>query len=77
VISRPDAARVVLYSKPDCHLCDDAIEMLNDLGVEFMVAHDPRFDERIPVIEVDGRIVTEGRVSARPVKAALRRRRKG
>jgi hypothetical protein len=51
--------------------------MLNDLGVEFSVAHDPRFDERIPVIEVDGRIVTEGRVSARPVKAALKRRRKG
>ncbi|MFP5225753.1 MAG: glutaredoxin family protein [Actinomycetota bacterium] len=75
--SRPDPPRVVLYSKDGCHLCEDAAEMLRALGIEFLVAHDPAFDERIPVIKVDGRIVTEGRVSMRPVRAALKRQPKG
>lgn len=69
-----DAPRVVLYSKPACSLCDDAAEMLTSLGVVFSVANDPIYDLRVPVIAVDGRIVTEGRVSPRPVRAALRRR---
>lgn len=75
--SRPEPPRVVLYSKDGCHLCEDAAEMLRALGIEFLVTHDPAFDERIPVIKVDGRIVTEGRVSARPVRAALKRQPKG
>jgi hypothetical protein len=65
--------RVVLYSKPDCELCDEAREMLDGLDVSYEVARDPAFDLRVPVVEVDGRIVTEGRVSERAVRAALRR----
>jgi glutaredoxin len=68
-------ARVVLYSKPDCSLCDHARELLESLGVGFEVADDPRFAFRVPVIEVDGRIVTEGRVSERALRRALTRRR--
>ena len=64
--------RVVLFSKPDCCLCDDAKQMLDELGHEYEVDHDPRFVDRVPVIEVDGRIVTEGRVSERAVRRALR-----
>lgn len=70
---RQPEGRVVLYGKPGCHLCDEAEEMLTALGVVFEKATDPQFEERIPVITVDGRIVTEGRVSPRPVRAALRR----
>lgn len=62
----------MLYSKPGCELCDEAREMLDALGVAYEVAHDPAFDLRVPVIEIDGRIVTEGRVSERAVRAALR-----
>lgn len=67
------AARVVLYTKPACSLCDDARAMLEGLSVSFEVAHDPAFDLRVPVIEVDGRIVTEGRVSERALRSALGR----
>lgn len=66
------AARIVLFSKPDCELCDDAKAMLDELGEPYEVAHDRRYALRVPVIEVDGRVVTEGRVSARPVRRAIR-----
>jgi hypothetical protein len=65
-------ARVVLYSKPNCHLCDDARAMLDALGHAYEVAYDPAYDLRVPVIEVDGRIVTEGRVSERALRRALK-----
>lgn len=64
--------RVVLYSTPGCELCEEARALLERLGHPFAVERDPRFDERVPVIEVDGRIVTEGRVSERSVRRALR-----
>ena len=64
--------RIVLYSKPDCELCDEARAMLDSIGREYVVAFDERFVERVPVIEVDGRIITEGRVSERAVRRALR-----
>lgn len=67
-------ARVVLFSKPDCSLCDDARRLLDSLGVSYEIAEDPRFALRVPVIEVDGRIATEGRVSERALRRALRRR---
>lgn len=67
-------ARVVLFSKPDCELCEEAREMLETMGEPFETANDPRLDLRVPVVVVDGRIVTEGRISERAVRAALRRR---
>ncbi|MBI4728038.1 MAG: glutaredoxin family protein [Acidobacteria bacterium] len=73
----PDMRRLVLFSKPGCHLCDDARQMLDRIGHPYEVAADPRYSLRVPVIEVDGRAVTEGRVSERAVRAALRRRRWG
>lgn len=65
---------VVVYVGTGCHLCEDATAMLDDLGVAYeTITGDERFRERIPVIEIDGRIVTEGRVSVRAVRAALKR----
>ena len=57
--------RVVLYSRPECHLCDDARAMLErirattpfELHERDIEADDAllrRYLERIPVIEVDG-----------------------
>lgn len=63
--------RVVLYSKDDCELCEEARAMLDALAHPYEIAHDPRFSERIPVIEIDGRVITEGRVSERAIRRAL------
>jgi glutaredoxin len=62
---------VVLYGRPDCHLCDEAragLERLRADGLDFEldevnIESDPqlhhRFLERIPVVELDGEIVSE------------------
>ena len=57
--------QVTLYSRPGCHLCDDARAMLErvraerdfDLSEVDIDADDAllrRYDERIPVIAIDG-----------------------
>jgi glutaredoxin len=62
---------VVLYGRPDCHLCDEAragLERLRADGLDFEIVNvdietddelHARFLERIPVVEVDGAIVSE------------------
>jgi Glutaredoxin-like domain (DUF836) len=56
---------LILYGKPDCHLCDDAraaIERViagREVGLEHVdITLDPalhaRYGERIPVLEIDG-----------------------
>jgi glutaredoxin len=63
--------RVRLYARPDCHLCDEAragLERLLADGLDFELEEvdietddelHARFMERIPVIELDGEIVSE------------------
>jgi glutaredoxin len=62
---------VTLYGRPDCHLCDEAREEIVRLarrsdGIELREIDIEADDglmrtylERIPVVEVDGRIVSE------------------
>jgi glutaredoxin len=62
---------VVLYSRPDCHLCEEArseILSLRDQGLSFELQEidiegddelHRRFLERIPVVMVDDRIASE------------------
>ncbi|MCW2766844.1 MAG: glutaredoxin 2 [Nocardioides sp.] len=75
-------ARVTLYSRPGCHLCDDARVVIErvcaDLGVEYdeiSIIDDPdlfaRFGEEIPVTFVDGRQHDFWRVSEARLRAAL------
>ena len=64
-------ADVVVYSRPGCHLCEEAIERivaLHDEGYRFELhevdieSHElllRRHLERIPVVEVDGIEVSE------------------
>ena len=54
-------ARLVLYSRPGCHLCDDARAVLLRIGEPFdevdIDSDDElfkRYLERIPVIALDG-----------------------
>ena len=74
---------VVLYGRPDCHLCDEAragLEALRRDGFEFTlrevdIESDPelhrRLLERIPVVEVDGARVSELSFDADRVRLRL------
>jgi glutaredoxin len=76
-------ADVVVYSRPGCHLCEEAIERIvgfHEEGYRFELhevdieSHDlllRRHLERIPVVEVDGVVVSELVLDAAAVKARL------
>ena len=78
--SRPS---VVLYGRPDCHLCDEAragLERLRADGLDFEIDEvdidtddelHARFLERIPVIELEGEIVSELFLDADGLRARL------
>ena len=74
--------RVTLYSRPGCHLCDQARAVIEtvcaDLGesyAEVSIDDDPdlqaRFGEEIPVTFVDGRQHDFWRVDERRLREAL------
>ena len=77
-------SRLVLYGRPDCHLCDEAqagLEQLLADGLSFQLevvniesddGLHSRFLERIPVIEIDGEIVSELGLDRGAVRARLR-----
>ena len=76
-------SRVVLYTRPGCHLCDVARVVVEtvaaDLGVasaEVDIRSSPEllleYATRIPVVEVDGREHAHFRVDADRLRAALR-----
>lgn len=64
-------ADVVVYSRPGCHLCEEAIAAivalhgegyrfgLHEIDIESDELLLRRYLERIPVVEVDGREVSE------------------
>jgi hypothetical protein len=80
---------VVLYTRPGCHLCDEAREVilslrdsiggfeLREVDIDSDDELHRRFLERIPVLEVDGDIVAELDVVPAAVHAALAERRTG
>ena len=77
-------ARVTLYSRPGCHLCDEARVVVErvcaEVGtsyVEVSIDDDPalqeRYGEEIPVTLVDGRQHDFWRVDEHRLRAALTR----
>ncbi len=73
---------VVLYSRPGCHLCDDARRALESLrgelafelrevDIESDRGLERRFMLEIPVIEVDGEVVTQAPVDFGALRAVL------
>jgi glutaredoxin len=75
-------ARITLYSRPGCHLCDDARSVIEavcaELGetyVEVSIDDDPelrqRFTDEVPVTFVDGRQHDFWRVDPERLRAAL------
>ena len=79
---QPMSARVTFYSRPGCHLCDDAREVVArvcaDLGESFDEVDiesdgdlEDRFGEEVPVTFVDGRQHDFWRVDEARLRAAL------
>jgi predicted thioredoxin/glutaredoxin len=71
---------VELVTRHGCHLCDDALGLLRELGLEPVqrdVDTDAElfrlYDFRVPVVLVDGRVVGEGRIDRDALTRALRR----
>ena len=67
--------RVVLVTRAGCHLCDEALDLLRELGVEPELADvdsdDQLFnlyDWRVPVILADGAVVAEGKITRQQVE---------
>jgi predicted thioredoxin/glutaredoxin len=70
--------KVVLVTRKGCHLCDDALSLLQDVGVHPELADVDADDElhrlydfRVPVVLVDGAVVAEGRITREALEAAL------
>jgi glutaredoxin len=74
---------VVLYARPDCHLCDQArgqLEVLRAEGLAFQLEEVnidsddrllARYLERIPVVVLDGEIVSELGLDSGELRARL------
>jgi glutaredoxin len=61
--------KVVLYTREGCHLCEDALRLLEQHGVApelIDIDVDPelraQFDTCVPVVEIAGRVRFRGRV---------------
>jgi glutaredoxin len=72
--------QVELVTRRGCHLCDDALALLKELGIEPHerdVDSDAElfrlYDFRVPVVLVDGRVAGEGRLDRRELRRALGR----
>jgi glutaredoxin len=77
------ATTVTLLTRPGCHLCDDAREIVASVvaeseGVVFVersIVDDPeladRYTEEIPVVLIDGRVHNIWRVDADRLRRAL------
>lgn len=71
--------QVVVVSRRGCHLCDEALELVRELGVDAEVADVDAdealfslYDWRVPVVLADGVVVAEGRIDRERLRLALR-----
>ena len=70
-------AHVIIYSRPGCHLCDDAKQVLREAGLSFAevdIDCDPQlrqqYNEEVPVVFIAGRKAFKYRVE--PLELARR-----
>jgi glutaredoxin len=70
--------KVLLYSRKGCHLCQQAVALLNRYGFRPEVVDiDQRpdllakFDVCVPVVEIDGRIRFRGRIDERLLRRLI------
>lgn len=72
--------RVVLVTRAGCHLCDEALGLLRELGIQPQLADvdadDQLFnlyDWRVPVILVDDAVVAEGKITRQRLEGLKKR----
>ena len=81
-----NVAHITVYSKPDCHLCTDAMAALTRLQLELAFTLEERdittddalhraYFERIPVVALDGEELCEYFVDETLVRERLESRR--
>jgi predicted thioredoxin/glutaredoxin len=70
--------RLVLVTRHGCHLCDQALELLRELGVEPELADVDAdeelfrlYDWRVPVVLADGAVVAEGKIKRDALERAV------
>jgi predicted thioredoxin/glutaredoxin len=71
--------KVVLVTRKACHLCDQALSLLRDLGFQPELADvdaNPTlfglYDWRVPVVLLDDRVIAEGRIDRDQLQKALK-----
>ena len=71
---------LVLVTRRGCHLCDQALALLRELGHEPQLADVDADDElfrlydwRVPVVLVHNAVIAEGKITRGPLEEALRR----
>jgi glutaredoxin len=80
--------RLTLYTRPDCPLCDEALELLARLGPELGFVVDEvdieadadllrRYRNDIPVLAIDGEVLLSAPLEEREVRRVLARRLAG
>jgi predicted thioredoxin/glutaredoxin len=76
--------RIVLVTREGCHLCDEALSLLRDLGLDPELADVDAdddlhrlYDFRVPVVLFDGAVVAEGKITRGSLEAALNRSGRG
>jgi hypothetical protein len=79
----PMKARVVLYERAGCHLCDEARVLLDEIigpgrydrvDIELSDDHVVRYGFRVPVVAVDGVDRLEAPITAPDLRAVLENR---
>lgn len=82
-MSAMTAGRVVLFSKPGCHLCEDMRDLLQEMlrgsgvdvterNIALSLVDFERYKHDIPVLMIDGREVARHRISGEALAVALR-----
>jgi glutaredoxin len=74
--------RIVLVTREGCHLCEEALRLLQELRINPDLVDVDADDElhrlydfRVPVLLVDGAVVAEGRIRRDQLVAALASKR--
>jgi glutaredoxin len=77
-----ESVKVVIYTRAGCHLCEEAHEMLCEVGLTptlIDIDADPelrkQFDTSVPVVEIDDKIRFRGRVDRMLLLRILRNQR--
>jgi len=68
---------LTLVTRQGCHLCDLALDLLHELGLEPELADvdadnelHRMYDFRVPVLLRDGRVIAEGRITRQALSRA-------